>query len=198
MSENKLKDVYPLSKQNTVKGTRRLAREKVLQLYIAHNICETELSELFEHIFYREFNFEAGDKELDEQVEEKFLRPEEIYELEADVPIRWNTESINFGFKLLERSIVNKEDISVLIEKFAKNWELERIAPVDKALITIAATEFIDFDDIPPKVTINEALDIAKQYSTDKSRVFINGVLDSMLSLFKEEGKIKKSGRGLV
>lgn len=198
MSENKLKEVYPLSKENKIKGTRRLVREKVLQTYIAHITCETELPELFEHIFFREFNFEAGDKEIEDQIEEKFLRPEEIYELEADVPITWNAEAVNFGYKLLERSLVNKESISELIEKFAKNWELDRIAPVDKALITIAATEFLDFNDIPPKVTINEALDIAKQYSTDKSRVFINGVLDSMLGEFKSEGKIKKTGRGLA
>lgn len=194
MSETKLSEVYPLSKKKRQKGTRRLAREKVLQAFIAYSACETELDELFDHIFFRIFNFEAGE----EIISEKLLKPDEIYELEADLPIIWKEESIIFGKELLQKSLKNSALITDLIEKFAKNWELERIAFIDKALITIAATEMLDFPDIPPKVSINEAIDIAKAYSTEKSKVFINGVLDSIFYEFKKEGKLKKSGRGLM
>ena len=192
MTELNLQDVYPLSKERVTKGTRRIAREKVMQIMIAHEVCETSIEQLFNHIFLREFNFEQ-----DDTPQNKFLRPEEIYELEADTPILWKEENVEFGKTLIHNSLNNYKMIEELIEDFAKNWELERIAPVDKTLLIIAATELLDFPDIPPKVSINEALDIAKKYSTDKSKTFINGVLDAMLNKFKKEGKLNKEGRGL-
>jgi transcription antitermination factor NusB len=193
MSEINLVDVYPLSKINKQKGTRRLVREKVLQLFIAQSNSDSSVDEIFPHIFNRIFNFEAGE----DQISEKLLKPDEVYELEADIPLIWKEESLIFGKDLLHKALANKDFAIELIEKFAKNWDMERIANIDKALITIAVTEMLDFPDIPPKVSINEAIDIAKDYSTDKSKVFINGILDSIFYHLKKEGKLNKEGRGL-
>ncbi len=191
--ENLSTDGFPLCKQSRVKGSRRLAREKVLQVLTAYFVCESSLDSLFQHVFFRKFNF--GDDE--EKKSSKLLRPEEIYELEADVPIIWKDDEIEFGRNLIRYTIENLELIDKMINEFAKNWELERIAIIDHTLMQMAATELIKFPDIPPKVSINEALDIAKKYSTHKSRIFINGVLDSILNKLKKEGTISKSGRGL-
>jgi transcription antitermination protein NusB len=193
MNELNLSDVYPLSRKKRINGTRRLAREKVLQIFIAWSVCRTDIDELFSHIFYREFNFD----DVHEIEKDKFLRPEEILELESDTRIDWKSESVQFGKNLLLNSIANSDKLESLIEEYANNWKLERIAQIDKALLIIAATEILDFEDIPPKVSINEALEIAKMYSTDKSKTFINGVLDSLLERFKKENMLHKSGRGL-
>jgi len=189
-------DFYPLSKLKKLQGTRRLAREKALQIALAHVISRTDSEILFKHIFYREFNF--GDEAEAEIEKDKFLRPEEIYELEADVPVVWKADTLLFGEQLVYYMIEENEYIDDLIEKYAKNWELERIAIIDRLLLTMASVEFLYFDEIPPKVSINEVLDIAKKYSTDKSKTFINGVLDSLLEQLKFDHKLNKKGRGLI
>lgn len=190
-----LKKVFPLSDKRSVKGNRRLAREKVLQIIMAYYSCESDLDILFDHIFYREFFF--GDEEEEVRETGKLLRPEEILELESDIPINWRNEDIEFGRKLAN-TIVNKEKyLDELLEEFAKNWELDRIAKIDKFLVQSAICELVFFEEIPPKVSINEAIEISKKYSTDKSKMFVNGILDSILKKLVEEGKISKSGRGL-
>jgi hypothetical protein len=83
---NDKKDIFPLSNKRSVKGNRRLAREKVLQILMAYYSCETDLDELFDHIYFREFNF--GD-DLEKLESGKFLRPEEILEIESDTPVVW-------------------------------------------------------------------------------------------------------------
>ena len=193
MSETK--NIFPLSNKRNVKGNRRLAREKVLQIIMAYYSCESDLDELFEHIYNRVFFF--GDEEEVENEKGKFLRPEEILELESDIPILWREEDIEFG-KKLSNTIVNKQNyLNELLEEFAKNWELDRIAKIDRFLVQIAICELVFFEEIPPKVSINEAIEISKKYSTDKSRMFVNGILDSILKKLVIDGKISKSGRGL-
>jgi N utilization substance protein B len=84
-----------------------------------------------------------------------------------------------------------------LINPHLKNWDHDRVAVIDMILIKLAITEFLYFESIPTKVTINEYLEVAKMYSTPKSNEFINGLLDTILVLLKAEGKVQKSGRGL-
>lgn len=191
MSED-FSNTFPLSKTKSVRGNRRLAREKVLQVLVAVEVCEADPEELFQHIFYRQFNL--GEDEIKQN---KFLRPEDVIELESDIPVEWRKDEIEFAKALLKNAIKNREYVDELLESFAKNWELDRIANIDRKLINIAITELIDFDKIPTKVSINEAIEVAKMYSTDKSSVFINGVLDSVLEKLKTDGKVKKMGRGL-
>ena len=85
-----------------------------------------------------------------------------------------------------------------LIANNTKNWEVDRLPLTDRVILEMAIAELIDFPNIPVKVTINEYIELAKQYSTPKSRQFINGILDVISKELKLDGKIKKSGRGLM
>lgn len=103
-----------------------------------------------------------------------------------------------FGERLFLRALDHADEADALIRQQVTNWEVERIALVDHVLLRLAITEFLAFDDIPPKVTINEAIEIAKRYSTHKSGQFVNGVLDGVLIRLRDAGRLLKSGRGLV
>ena len=78
------------------------------------------------------------------------------------------------------------------------NWDLSRIALIDRILLRMGICEILFFPDIPPKVSINESIEIAKDYSTSSSGKFINGILDAILDDLKKDGKLNKKGRGLL
>ena len=103
-----------------------------------------------------------------------------------------------FAESLFLRTLDRQTEIDEVIEKHLENWDFERVALVDRLLLRIAICEFIAFDDIPPKVSINEAIEVAKRYSTPKSGKFINGILDAVLLELQQEGRLLKAGRGLV
>ncbi len=103
-----------------------------------------------------------------------------------------------FGADLLEKTIGHFEEFETLIGGRTLNWDAERIALTDSIFMKMAIAEFMFFETIPIKVTINEYLELAKVYSTPKSNSFLNGVLDNLQKDLKEEGKILKSGRGLI
>lgn len=187
-------DIFPLSKEKTIKGFRRLAREKVLQILTAFEVTGSDLDRLFSHIFYRDFNF--GDDERSENPE-KLLKPQEVYELEADIPIIWRSPDIEFAKELIRLTIEHSSELDVMIVKYADNWEIERISPLDKILTKMAIIELTDFPDIPAKVSINEVIDISKKYSTENSNHFINGLLDAIHTKLIHDGLINKTGRGL-
>ncbi len=99
----------------------------------------------------------------------------------------------------LMRNIVDSDvENNELIDKMTKNWDLERIAKMDIIILKMAITELCVFPSIPVKVTLNEYIEIAKFYSSPQSKVFINGVLDKSIIVLQKEGKIKKTGRGLL
>jgi N utilization substance protein B len=104
------------------------------------------------------------------------------------------------GFiKTLTRSVVTRDNENdEVIDGLTKNWDLERIATMDVILLKMALTELVEFPSIPKKVTMNEYIEISKFYSTPQSKVFINGVLDKAIVKLEKEGKIKKTGRGLM
>jgi N utilization substance protein B len=85
-----------------------------------------------------------------------------------------------------------------MIKERVANWEFNRLAIIDKLILRIAICELLYYDDIPPKVSINEAIEIARRFSTEKSDKFVNGVLDSILADLRKSGRLKKTGRGLV
>jgi N utilization substance protein B len=103
-----------------------------------------------------------------------------------------------FGKELLTKVILNNEDLSAYINVKTPKWDADRIASMDSILMKMAICEFLKFPSIPVKVTINEYLEIAKEYSTNKSSTFINGILDSLVNDFKKENKLQKMGRGLM
>jgi N utilization substance protein B len=107
-------------------------------------------------------------------------------------------DDLAFAEQLIKEGIQHEEEVMEEIKPKLKNWDVERIAMIDMALLKLAVCELLYFPTIPVKVTINEYIDISKTYSTPKSREFVNGVLDNLLKSLKAEGKIKKSGRGLL
>ncbi len=108
-----------------------------------------------------------------------------------------NEEDRTFSVDLLERTVSNNEFLSTEIENNTPNWDKDRIADVDLVLIKMALCEFLKFPSIPVKATINEYLEIAKEYSTPKSSIFINGILDKLVKEYQKSNKFKKEGRGL-
>jgi transcription antitermination protein NusB len=103
-----------------------------------------------------------------------------------------------FGEELVTKTYNKNLELLELIKPMLQNWEADRVATIDLILIKMAVCELTDFPTIPTKVTINEYVDISKMYSTDKSREFVNGILDRMMKKFKEDGTVKKEGRGLL
>jgi len=104
----------------------------------------------------------------------------------------------SFVKELFTKVALHHTEFDKKIDKMTPNWEYDRIAEMDLILIKMAITEFLYFPSIPTKVTINEYLEIAKDYSSEKSSFFINGVLDKMEKEYKKDGAIKKIGRGLI
>lgn len=107
-------------------------------------------------------------------------------------------EDMVFANKLLTKTLLNNAIWEKEIEGKTPNWDKDRIAEIDSILLKMAICELLNFSSIPEKVTINEFLEIAKEYSTPKSSIFINGILDKLVKEYKTEGKLKKVGRGLL
>jgi len=109
-----------------------------------------------------------------------------------------NREDTDYVVRLFRQTILHRDEYVEYIKQNTRNWDLDRIAFMDILIMQIAIAELIGFQSIPTKVTLNEYLEISKFYSTNKSNVFINGVLDKVLMQLKEENKISKAGRGLI
>ena len=107
-------------------------------------------------------------------------------------------DDLDFLKTLYRQVLVNNDEYQAIVMSKAQNWEADRIAIVDFILMKMAICELEKMSSIPIKVTLNEYIEISKLYSTPKSRVFINGVLDKLVIEFKDEGKINKRGRGLL
>lgn len=104
----------------------------------------------------------------------------------------------DFANDLINRILINKDELDGMMEARIDNWEMSRVALIDKLLLRISICEILYFEDIPPKVSINESIELAKNYSTAGSGKFINGILDSVLNELKKSGRLKKTGRGLL
>lgn len=109
-----------------------------------------------------------------------------------------NFDDEQFGKELFQKTMLNEAEYLADIEGKTPGWDQERYAELDRVLITMGLCEFVKFPSIPVKVTINEYLELAKEYSTPRSSIFINGVLDKLAKEYKENGKINKIGRGLM
>jgi len=127
------------------------------------------------------------------------LRGEGLTAICNDVLVEVSDEGAReFSVNLVNKVISNKKVLDENIQERVNNWEMDRIALIDRLLLRIGIAELLFFPDIPPKVTINEVIEIAKEFSTSNSGKFINGILDAILTQLKENGKLVKTGRGLV
>ncbi|NNG09365.1 MAG: transcription antitermination factor NusB [Arenibacter sp.] len=107
-------------------------------------------------------------------------------------------DDLVYAKRLLTKTLLNNAKLEEEIEGKTPNWDKDRIADIDAILLKMAICELLNFPSIPERVTINEFLEIAKEYSTPKSSIFINGILDKLVKEYKQDGKLKKVGRGLM
>ena len=115
----------------------------------------------------------------------------------TEISYNWEEDKTFFDL-LFTISVEEESKFEEEIVRKLKNWDIERIAITDRAIILMAMTEFTNFPSIPVKVTINEYIEISKKYSTPKSKQFVNGILDVLSKNLESKGLIKKSGRGLI
>ncbi|MEO1516547.1 MAG: transcription antitermination protein NusB [Bacteroidota bacterium] len=168
-------------------------RDILLKLY---KHCST--NELYNELIEERFPSWVDDKSLIVGTMKKTLKqlPDAPEFLDSyRPPFDTTTE---FGEGLLVHVIEKDSELLEMIEPTLKNWDAERVAVLDMILIKMALSELIIFPTIPTKVTLNEFVEISKMYSTDKSKDFINGILDRLMKKLNKEGKIKKEGRGLL
>lgn len=166
--------------------------EILLELY---RFCRK--SELFNEIMDDRFASWADDKSLVIGALKKTLKilPNSGKFYEEYIPDDDTVES--FGKFLLENTNHLDAELGEAISPILENWDSERVALIDMILIKMGVVEMVHFKTIPPKVTLNEYVELSKSYSTDKSKEFVNGVLDKLLKQFEANGKIVKEGRGL-
>jgi len=164
-------------------GKRREARERAVQFLFQHDLNPvTDLSAALEHFWESQraavIAEEKGAATWGQPVE---VPPPSVEE----VAIR------EFAEPLIRGTLEHIKEADEIIQKHAKNWGLNRIAVVDRNILRLAIYEMLHRDDIPPVVSINEAVDIAKKFSTQDSGKFVNGILD------KVKGELMRPARGL-
>ncbi len=123
-----------------------------------------------------------------------------LEQIRQDVIVSSNANEMiqSFAFELLKKTAEHLDEFDEMIKARTLNWDFDRIAIIDKLILRLSICEFLYFPDIPPKVSIDEAIEISKKYSTEKSGKFINGILDSILSDLRKANRLHKQGRGLI
>jgi N utilization substance protein B len=158
---------------------------------------KTVINEFFEEEILRW----AEDKDIVKGMVEKTVKS---YDPEAKTPLVLHTLSVNwdddkqFIEKLYQKAANLEAKFKDLVAHNTRNWEVDRLPLTDRMILEMAIAELIVFPNIPVKVSMNEYIELAKNYSTPKSRQFINGILDVIAKELKESGDVKKSGRGLI
>jgi N utilization substance protein B len=107
-------------------------------------------------------------------------------------------ELLEFSGLLFRKTIAHKEELDREVAAMLENWDISRVALIDRLILRLALCELLYFEEIPPKVTMNEAIDLAKKFSTGESGRFVNGILDALYKKFNGLNRIQKTGRGLL
>ncbi|GAB1417742.1 transcription antitermination factor NusB [Bacteroidales bacterium] len=185
------------------KDTNTFSDDKKLILFLIENIfAEFELLEAFyeeKSIFFVDdyhlvsYLLMKFIKFMDSSFDENTLLPDLLKTEKED-----DNEDMVFVKSLFREVILHSEEWGKIISKSTSNWELERIAVMDVIILKMALTELTCFRSIPVKVTINEYIDISKYFSTARSKIFVNGILDKLLAELSVDGRIIKTGRGLL
>ena len=170
--------------------------EKNLLISIVNEVLnENELLDSF----YDEVNFNwINELEFVNMMVVKTIKQCKAEEKLNILPIYKDQDDKDFVGLLFRKPIVKSDEYDKLIREKAKNWEFERIALIDVIMMKMAITEFIEFDSVPVKVSLNEYIELSKAFSTPKSKTFINGILDRIVVEMKADGQIIKRGRGLL
>ncbi|MFW5659427.1 MAG: transcription antitermination factor NusB [Bacteroidota bacterium] len=156
--------------------SRRQIREKVFQAAFAWAFSTDEPDAVYDRLLANEVKslMAAGDQDADFKADARFMK------------------------RLYYGLVEHRDAVVQLVDEKLENWDFQRLALSDQLIIALGYTEFLDCPEVPTRVTINEYIELAKRFSTDKSSGFVNGVLDAILKQLNEEERIKKTGRGLV
>ncbi len=169
-------------------------REFLLEIY--RNIRKNDI---FEEMVDDQYTFWQEDKSLVIGALKKIIKQlPDHHERFFDEYLPDKDTVEDFGRRLISITMEQAPNLEHLIEPTLKNWDMERLAVLDVIIIKMALVEFLFFPTIPTKVTLDEYVDISKEYSTPKSKDFVNGILDRLMKSLSEEGKIRKEGRGLL
>jgi len=154
-------------------------RDIILKLLNIH-ICEFELLHYFyeERSIYWLDDWELINKMIIKSLKSLTGKPGEEFEL---LPLYKDPDDQRFAIELFHKTILNDKEFSPLIAAKTQNWDIERIALMDIIIMKMALTEIIKFPDVPVKVSLNEYIELSKMYSTPKSKIFVNGVLDKLV-----------------
>jgi N utilization substance protein B len=170
-----------------VEGRDKGKEKEIIKLIFTHLMLPNEsfISHIEEH-----YNNWDDDAEMMEQLMLNYIQKPGSYNLQEMI----SNEKWQFAKTLLVTSIEKKGQATELIKPKLKNWDAERIAQLDMILMRMGVCELLYFETIPTKVTINEYIDLAKEYSTQQSGQFVNGILDNIHKELMEAGKIQKIG----
>jgi N utilization substance protein B len=191
-----------LNKTKIIKGNRRLVREKALQILVPYFVSGTDINLLIEHIHNRDF---IDSEEQQTTIKNPsnvnnnvlLLSDEELTNIDADAMIQWRPEDLSLGRCIIFSAIQNYDNFVNYIKEASANWDFDRISIIDRTIIIMAIAEFISAIDVPVKVSINEAIELSKIYSTDKAPIFINGVLEKIKLTLEDKNLINKTERGM-
>ena len=158
---------------------RRLARERVMQALYAYDIGGSDLELLKWELIERGLTPAEED-----QVDKEFAEA--------------NEHALEFARDLLTKIMAHRNEINQMIAEKLQRWDIRRVALIDRILIQMGSVELMYFPEIPPKATMNELIEIAKDFSTEESGKFINGILHAIMTHLTENNLLNKSGRGLM
>ncbi|NBL64327.1 transcription antitermination factor NusB [Flavobacterium sp. NST-5] len=194
LEEIKKSDFYEKYMQNRVNN---FEEDKQFVISIFHEIIAPN-EKLYEFLEDNKLTW-VDDIPLVNTLILKQLKSLEKNDVDFSVPkVYKDAEDKDFVKNLFRKTVLNENEFSKEFVNKTPNWDSDRIAEIDTIILKMAICEFLKFPSIPVKVTINEYLEIAKEYSTPKSSIFINGILDNLVKEFKENNKLIKTGRGLM
>ena len=166
-------------------GMRREARERAVQFLFQFDLNKSEnLEEALKQFW---------DSQRDAAISEEKGRARWGEPVELPPPTGEETAIRLFAEPLIRGTLQHREAIDARIQQYTKNWDLSRMAVVDRNILRLAAYEMLYREDIPPVVSINEAVDIAKRFSTDESGRFVNGILDKVKGDLMRPARVVKS-----
>lgn len=180
---------YMLEKSTTILEDKEFISNLLVNIIAEHEFLTYHLEEKNIHWADDLFVGTIGIKKTIDSFNGERLNLQELYKAEAD--------DVVFVTELFEKCIIHNDTFSEMISEKTVNWEVDRIAQMDVLLMKMALSEVLYFPNIPIKVTLNEYIDISKEYSTPKSKMFINGILDKIVLDLNSKQKITKTGRGL-
>jgi N utilization substance protein B len=184
---------YMSSPDDSYRADQRFIKEVVLRLFTASSDLASSLEE--QSVYWNDdLPFVAA---MIRNSIGKFRENDEGRTI-AMPSLYTNSDDEEFVKLLLRKAILNSERNSALIDTHTTNWEVERIALMDKLVMQLAITELVEFPEVPVKVTLNEYIEIAKDYCTAKSSTFVNGILDKIVKDMRANGSFTKAGRGLI